>query len=123
MVVLITNVTDAPKAKQLPTQVDVYNKTIGPGACLKIPAELVNARVRALADQGFIAIGALPSWYTASKARTGRRLSVQEKQGRVVIPVLSATSPTPKKDKSLLLKSLRTEEVFSSNTEEPKPEK
>ena len=93
MVVLITNVTDVPGGKHSPTQVDIYNKTLGPGASLKIPAELVNTRVRALADQGLIAIGALPSWYTAAKARTGRRLSAQEKQNRFVIPAPPPPAP------------------------------
>lgn len=86
MVVLITNVTDAPGGKHSPRQVDIYNKALDPGAAVRIPAELVNKRVRALADQGLIAIGALPSWYTAAKSRTGKRLSDEEKRKLTVRP-------------------------------------
>lgn len=123
MVVLITNVTDVPGGKHSPTQVDIYNKTLGPGASLKIPAELVNARVRALADQGLIAIGALPSWYTAAKARTGRRLSEQEKQNRFVIPTPPPAPPAQKKDKSIILKPSKMEEALPVKIEEHKPER
>jgi hypothetical protein len=96
MVVLITNVTDALGGKHPPTQVDVYNKTLDPGSSLRIPAELIDKRVRALATAGLIAIGALPSWYTAAKARTGKRITDEEKK-KLVVRVLPLAPPKKEK--------------------------
>ena len=99
MIVMITNVTDAPGGKNQPTQVDIYNKTLDPGASMRIPAELIDKRVRALANDGLIAIGSLPSWYTAAKTRSGKKLTDEEKRNLTVrkpaAPVVS-----PKKEKS-----------------------
>lgn len=84
MVVAITNVTDGPGKS--PTQVDVYNKTLDPGASLKLPADLIDERIRNLERQGLIAIGKLPAWYVAGKTRRGRALTTEEKQNRVASP-------------------------------------
>lgn len=83
MVVLITNVTDAPGKN--PTHVDVYNKTLSPGAQIKIPIDLVTKKIRALEDRGLVAIGNLPPWYVTAK-RKSRPLTEEEKQKRQVTP-------------------------------------
>lgn len=84
MVVLIMNLTDAPACKHPPTQVDIYNKTLDPGGTLKIPADLVDKKIRSLEEMGIISIGQIPSWYTTSKAaRRGRSLSAAEKASRI----------------------------------------
>ncbi len=97
MVVQITNITDGPGKS--PIQVDIYNKTLGPGVSIRLPAELIDKKVRKLEEQGLIAIGRLPPWYESSKARKGRSLSPEEMQKRIVqapapketsIPMLSA---------------------------------
>ncbi len=77
MVVLITNLTDAPGKK--PTQVDIYNTTLDPGSNIKLPADLVTKKIRALEGSGLIAIGSLPPWYVAAKTRKGRPLTDAEK--------------------------------------------
>lgn len=87
MVVLITNLTDAPGKK--PTQIDIYNKTLDPGSNIKLPADLVNQKIRALETSGLIAIGALPPWYLAAKTKRGRPLTDEEKAKMQVTP------PTP----------------------------
>lgn len=103
MVVLITNLTDAPGKK--PTQVDIYNKTLDPGSNIKLPADLVNQKIRALETNGLIAIGSLPPWYVAAKKKKGRPLSDEEKAKMQVTPpapapVLKVVEKTePKKDK------------------------
>jgi hypothetical protein len=84
LVVIITNITDAPGRN--PTQVDVYNKTISPGGALRIPADLVTRKIRALEEAGLIAVGNLPSWYTAAKQRKGRALTPEEQAQRIVTP-------------------------------------
>lgn len=99
MVVLITNVTDAPGGKHSPRQVDIYNKTLDPGDSTRIPAELVDKRVRALETEGLIAIGSLPSWYKAAKARKGKRLTDEEKDKLHVRKPLVQT-PTKKEKPS-----------------------
>lgn len=83
MVVLITNVTDAPGKN--PTHVDIYNKTLSPGGQIKIPADLVTKKLRALEERGFIAIGNLPPWYVTAKRRS-KPLSEEERQRRLVTP-------------------------------------
>ncbi len=80
MIVEITNITDAPG--RTPTQVDIWNKTIDPGVSMKLPAELVNEKVRALEDQGLIAIGRVPPWYATAKQRKGKSLSPAERRRR-----------------------------------------
>jgi hypothetical protein len=95
VVVLLTNLTDAPGSKHHPTQLDIHNRTLSPGEQLRLPAELVGKRERALETEGFIAIGALPSWYTAAKTRKGRRLSEEEKEKLIVRP-----KPAPAEKKS-----------------------
>lgn len=84
MVVNITNITDGPGRS--PVQVDIYNKTLSPGASMKIPADLVDKRLRALEAQGTIAIGRLPPWYVSAKSRRGRELTPEEKASRMVVP-------------------------------------
>jgi len=113
VIVLITNVTDAQGGKHSPRQVDIYNKTLDPGASTRIPAELVDKRVKALEKAGFIAIGALPSWYTAAKSRHGKRLTDEEKRKLIVRP----KPPVPvKKEKAPLVTKAEV-------PTEPKPEK
>ena len=101
MIVTITNVTDASGGKNQPTQVDIYNKTLDPGASMRIPAELIDKRVRALANEGLIAIGSLPSWYTAAKTRSGKKLTDEEKRNLTVRKPEAppAPAPSPKKEK------------------------
>jgi hypothetical protein len=84
MVVLITNVTDAPGKN--PAQVDIYNKTLAPGAQIKIPADLVTTKLRSLETRGLIVIGNLPPWYLTAKRRS-KPLSEAERQKRQVKPV------------------------------------
>jgi len=69
MAVIITNVTDAPESKKTPVRLAVYTAHLDPGESLKLPATHVDARLRTLEKQGYIAIGQLPSWYDASKAK------------------------------------------------------
>jgi hypothetical protein len=88
LIVEITNVTDGPG--HTPTQVDIYNKTIDPGVSIKLPAELVDQKVRALEKQGLICIGQVPAWYLGAKMRKGRALTAEEQQKRIAKP-----SPTP----------------------------
>lgn len=83
MVVLITNVTDAPGKD--PTHVDIYNKTLSPGSNIRIPADLVTKKIRALEARGLIAIGNLPPWYITAKRRS-KPLSEEERQLRYVVP-------------------------------------
>lgn len=77
MVVIVTNLTDAPGKK--PTQIDIYNRTLDPGSNIKLPADLVNKKIRSLETNGLIAIGSLPPWYLAAKKRKGRPLTDEEK--------------------------------------------
>lgn len=81
MIVQVTNITDGPGKS--PAQVDIYNKTLDPGVTLRLPAELINEKVRKLEEAGLIAIGQLPSWYTAAKSRKGRSLTAEEMQKRI----------------------------------------
>ena len=94
MVVEVTNVTDGPG--RTPTQVDIYNKTLDPGATIKLPAELVDAKVRKLEERGLICIGRVPPWYASAKTRRGRRLSTEEMQTRIRQP--KAAPPLAKAD-------------------------
>lgn len=102
MVVLITNLTDAPGKK--PTQIDIYNKTLDPGSFLKLPADLVNQKIKALESSGLIAIGSLPPWYLAAKKRKGRPLTEEEKQKMQTVPTppvsLKSVKDTKGKDQA-----------------------
>lgn len=93
MVVNIVNITDAPESKKSPTRLAIYTTHLDPGDELKLPASMVDARLRKLETDGYIAIGQLPSWYAASKARkVGRRhLSPQELEQRVLKPKAAAS--------------------------------
>lgn len=86
MNVLIANLTDAPGKD--PIQVDIYNKTLDPGAQIKLPADLVDKKIRSLEERGLIAIGSLPPWYLATKIKKGRPLSLEEKKKRQVSPAV-----------------------------------
>ena len=94
MIDLITNITDAPGANTV--QVDVYNKTLAPGAELRVPADLVDSKLRTLEKSGLIAIGSLPSWYTAAKKRKSRALTEDEMKARRVKPEIKV--PPKKKE-------------------------
>lgn len=98
MIVLITNLTDAPGHSKGPTQIDIYNQTIDPGGQLKLPADLVNKKVRSLAegDAPLIAIGGLPPWYVAAKKRKGRPLTEEEKASMQVAPPAPVIQMKPK---------------------------
>lgn len=87
MIVLITNLTDAPGHAKGPVQIDIYNKTLNPGASIKIPADLVDRKIRALSegDAPLISIGNLPPWYVTAKTRKGVPLSAEERQKRIAI--------------------------------------
>lgn len=87
MIVLITNLTDAPGHAKGPIQVDIYNKTLNPGASMKIPAALVDRKIRSLAEgeNPLISIGNLPPWYLTAKTHKGRPLSDEEKQKRMAV--------------------------------------
>ncbi len=90
MVVLITNLTDSAPGKK-PVQIDIYNKTLDPGGNIKLPADLVNSKIRALEKSGLIAIGNLPPWYVTAKTKKGRPLTDEERAKMQVTP------PTPPK--------------------------
>lgn len=91
MVVTVTNLTDGPG--KTPVQVDIYNKTLDPGGILRLPAELVDSKIRTLEKAGLVAIGPLPAWYSAAKQRKGRVLSKEEQMKRLVQPA-PVTEPT-----------------------------
>ena len=106
MFVEIVNLTDGPGKN--PTQVDIYNRVLGPGEATKVPAELVNSRLRALADAGLIAIGPVPSWYSAAKINKSRVLSSDEIRAKVapknhkkVVEEKKEDQPPPKKWKKV----------------------
>jgi hypothetical protein len=92
LIVEVTNISDGPG--RTPTQVDIYNKTLDPGASVKLPAELVDKKVRALASAGLICIGQLPPWYEAARARKGRSLTPEEMKKRIATPK-AAAPPSP----------------------------
>ena len=101
MVVLIANITDSPESKHKPTELDIHNRTLAPGESVRLPAELVDKRVRKLAEENWIAIGSLPSWYTASKARAGKRLTDEEKKKLIVrTPTTPVAEKAPTADLS-----------------------
>lgn len=80
MHVEVINLTDGPGHN--PEQLDIYNKTLNPGESIKIPAELVDEKLRKMSEgeKAKIAIGQAPSWYVASKLRRGKELTREEIQ-------------------------------------------
>jgi hypothetical protein len=106
MNVLITNLTDAPGSLTPPTQVDIYNKTIGPGDILKLPANLIDKKIRTLEVQGIISIGQVPSWYANAKAKKGKVLSPEEKAKRIS----RSSQDIPKKVELSLVEELLVED-------------
>lgn len=104
---VITNLTDAPGKK--PTELDIYNKTLSPGSNLKLPANLVNQKLRALESSGLIAIGNLPPWYLTAKKKKGRPLTDEEKAKMTVTP---PPAPVVKE------KEHKKKPMFSSTTDE-----
>lgn len=98
MVVSIVNITDAPESKKTPTRLAIYTTHLDPGEELKLPASMVDVRIRSLEDQGYIAIGQVPSWYEASKAKKlgRRRLSQKELETRLT---KKSESPAPEETK------------------------
>lgn len=102
MVVVVTNITDEPRqsGRREPVGVDVYNKTLAPGATMNLPAELVDKKVRKLEEQGLIAIGQVPPWYERAKIKGAPRiLSQEEIQNRILKkstpPVLTPAKALP----------------------------
>jgi hypothetical protein len=95
MVVEIINITDGPHSD--PELVEIYSKTLSPGESIKIPAELVDERLRQLAegDNPKIAIGQAPSWYLASKIRRGKELTKEEIQKRFELRQQKKKPPVP----------------------------
>lgn len=85
MVVDITNLTDGPG--KTPVQVAIYNVTLDPGATIRLPAELINTKVKILQEQGLISIGAFPGWYSAGKKHKGNVLSAEEQAKRTRTPL------------------------------------
>lgn len=98
MVVAITNLTDAPGKS--PTQLDIYNRVLNPGESLRLPADLIDKRLRALEKKGDIAIGQVPPWYSSAKSRKGKALTEEEMAKRQSPPrpaTAQAASQPPKK--------------------------
>lgn len=74
MVVLITNLTDGPDKR--PREVRIFNTRLLPGNSMRIQAQYVDSKMRALEEAGHISIGAVPAWYADHKSR--RTLSADE---------------------------------------------
>ncbi len=89
----VTNLTDGPGYS--PEQIDIYTKTLSPGESIKIPAELVNEKLRRLAagEKPKIALGQAPSWYLASKIRRGKTLTKDEVRRRLAARVPASPPP------------------------------
>lgn len=81
MVVLITNLTDA--ANKTPRQVSIYTTLLAPGQAMKLAAQFVDDKLRALERAGFIAIGPVPPWYEEHKRR--RELSAGDASATVAV--------------------------------------
>ncbi len=108
MVVVIYNITDVPESKKTPTRLAIYTTHLDPGEELRLPASMVDARLRKLETDGFITIGQLPSWYQASKMkRQGRgqpkdskeleKLVVKPKKEEKIEFEVTLPTPRPKK--------------------------
>ncbi len=109
MNVLIANLTDAPGKD--PIQVDIYNKTLDPGASIKLPADLVDKKIRSLEERGLIAIGSLPPWYIATKTKKGRPLSEKERKNRQVSPSVPVSHKIKESKESIDTKDTNDQKV------------
>ncbi len=110
---LITNLTDAPGHARGPSQVDIYNKTLNPGASIRIPADLVDRKIRSLAEgeAPLISIGNLPPWYVTAKTHRGKPLSAEERKKRLASkPPAPVAKPNGKKQEKLDDDTLKTKE-------------
>ncbi len=112
MVVDITNLTDGPG--KTPTQVALYNVTLEPGATVRLPAELVDAKVRSLEARGLVSIGALPGWYSTGRSKKGKVLSAEEQAKRTVRPPVPQMVKAPKPN----ILSLAVEDKVTQPTDE-----
>ena len=97
MLVQIWNITDAPDSKVARTQVSVYTANLNPGDTIRLPAHMVDERLRKLEEAGYLAIGQLPPWYAASKKRQGRPELTQEELEK---KLTSKGEEEPKEEKS-----------------------
>lgn len=114
MLVAVTNLTDAPGKS--PTQIDVYNRVLNPGDSLRLPADLIDKRLRAMEKKGDLAIGQVPSWYSSAKTRRGKALTAEEMAKRVSPPRPTAPAPAPLQPKKLeLLDEATPTDEFSRN--------
>jgi len=102
LIVEVTNITDGPG--HTPVQVDIYNKTLDPGVSIKLPAELVDLKVRALETQGLICIGQIPAWYIGAKKHRGRELTIEEQQKRITKPLITLAAVKAQELKKAILK-------------------
>lgn len=112
MIVLITNLTDAPGHGKGPTQIDIYNKTLNPGQQIKLPADLVSQKIRALAEgeAPIISIGNLPPWYVTAKTRKGVPLTAEERQKRMETRQAPPKATTKEKKVSSEVSESKTKE-------------
>lgn len=67
MVVVITNLTDGPGKR--PREVRIFNTRLMPGKSMRIQAQFVDSKMRAIEEAGHISIGAVPAWYTDHKSK------------------------------------------------------
>jgi hypothetical protein len=129
MIVLITNVTDGPKQK--PREVRVYNKRLSPGAQIRVDARFVDAKVRSLAEAGFVVIGPVPPWYADYAAqRQKRNLSAEQVKQKLQAKkdyaakkaaAKAASSKSPKPSPALKPEPVPSFDL-SDSVEEPKDE-
>lgn len=116
MFIEVTNLTDSPG--KTPVQVAIYSKTLDPGDSIRLPAELLDAKVRSLETAGLISIGSLPSWYAALKAKKGRSLSAEEQAKRIVssppakvpVAVLELSDPLPQPEDEISVRKKKRSE-------------
>src|SRR6185369_14961677 len=116
MIVSIINITDGPESKKTPTRLAIYTAHLDPGEELKLPASMIDTRIKNLEKQGYIVIGQLPSWYEASKSnKLGRKVLTQKE--------LEARLVTKKSVKSAPVKSASSTRIPLAElaTEEKKP--
>lgn len=106
MVVEVTNITDG--VAKTATKVELFGRTIQPGESLKVGVHLIDADVRQMAcacnqpdgcsePHAIIAIGPLPSWYKAFKARRSGKISAADLKRRFAeaAPPSPPASPAP----------------------------
>lgn len=67
MVVEITNLTDAPGLRS--REVRIFNTRLLPGKSMRIQAQFVDSKMRAIEEAGHISIGAVPTWYSDHKTK------------------------------------------------------